>query len=63
MEDCKGCRTFMSAYVKCSSMLANKGSECPCKICLIKGVCNTACEEYETFSSGFGYGIYKKEHI
>ena len=53
----------MNTYVKCSPMLANKSSECPCKICLIKGVCNMACEEYEIFSSGFGYGVYKKEQI
>ena len=63
VENCKGCRTFMNTYVKCSPMLANKSSECPCITCLIKGVCNMACEEYEIFSSGFGYGVYKKEQI
>jgi hypothetical protein len=49
MEDCKGCYTYTNAYSTCPSRLRNRSDGCPCRICLIKGVCGTFCEEYESF--------------
>ena len=59
MKECKGCRTFMDSFKNpdvfsgCSTILVRKADECPCKICLVKGVCITSCEEYKDFSNEF----------
>jgi hypothetical protein len=34
---------------RCSFTQAKDVDKCPCKICLIKGVCNISCEEYEHY--------------
>jgi len=44
---CKGCYTFiMNNHAVCSTILVSKPDKCPCRICLIKGVCNKPCKEY-----------------
>ncbi len=43
-KECKGCHVFMDH--RCSFTDPKYVDKCPCKICLIKGVCETACEEY-----------------
>lgn len=46
MEFCKGCCrkpcTYSSEYIE----------ECPCGICLIKGVCRRACDDFIDFVGG-----------
>jgi len=45
-DPCKGCRTSIA---KCYYRKYNKFTECdcPCINCLIKGVCDIACEEFK----------------
>lgn len=47
MQLCRGCHVHMTHT--CSFTRAEDIDKCPCKMCLIKGVCNTACEEYEHY--------------
>ena len=55
MENCKGCLT-KSSGIECS-YIGYKGKKgtvrCPCRICLIKMVCQNICELYEDFSEGY----------
>lgn len=43
MTNCKGCRieNFCEGII-----VASKIGECPCRICLIKGMCKVSCEEF-----------------
>lgn len=50
MENCKGCFTHTYAHNSCPQRFANRFDKCPCRICLVKGVCDDPCEEYEAFS-------------
>jgi hypothetical protein len=50
MEDCKGCYTKAT----CDEAfrlppIERARSKCPCRICLVKGVCNERCEYYRVF--------------
>lgn len=47
-HSCKGCYSE-SNLVYCYPKLKNKTNKCPCKMCLIKGVCIVPCEEHEIF--------------
>ncbi len=49
-NNCKGCYTHMSLDASCPTTLVENADTCPCRICLIKGVCGRACDEYEKFS-------------
>ncbi len=60
-EVCKGCYTFMSIHTDCPSELIKKSDKCPCAMCLIKGVCDTPCEEYSNFSDGIEIRSYSEE--
>ncbi len=53
--NCKGCYTFMSDHMDCPHHVINESDECPCRICLIKGVCDTTCEEYNDFFDDLAY--------
>ena len=44
-KECEGCFTA----VQCEEQTLNVKANCPCKICLLKVVCNRACEEYGKF--------------
>jgi len=51
MKYCKGCFTedvckeeYYYQYIKENNV------ECPCGICLIKGICNKPCEDHKQFS-------------
>ena len=46
-QECKGCHIYMEH--SCSFTQAKDVDNCPCKICLIKGVCNIGCEEYKNY--------------
>ena len=50
MTDCKGCYTYMLSFIACSPLLVGKTDKCPCRICLVKGVCRKACVEYKDYS-------------
>ncbi len=62
-NNCKGCATTDT----CEYM--EKADECPCKICLVKGMCDMTCDDYLTFAgltvtfnthTGTGYEIEYK---
>jgi len=46
-NECEGCRSYTQTY--CSYGLIHNISNtngCPCKTCLVKGVCVSICEEF-----------------
>jgi len=51
-KECKGCAEFKNEteeYI-CYFARANQYQNiCPCSLCLVKTMCNTACEAYKTF--------------
>lgn len=49
-HDCNGCLSDGRACEFLSEYDGYDINECPCRICLIKGVCNDPCEDYEKFS-------------
>jgi hypothetical protein len=59
MENCKGCHTYNHLTISCSASIINNSDKCPCRICLIKTVCNKACGEYRIFSGQYS----RPEHI
>ncbi len=42
---CKGCRIVDINFCK-DLIIESKIKDCPCRICLIKGVCDKSCEEF-----------------
>ena len=46
-KECKGCYIYMEH--RCSFTDKKYVDTCPCRICLIKGVCNIGCEEHKIF--------------
>lgn len=47
-ENCKGCLTYSTSDAKhCSS--DNSNGKCPCTTCVIKVMCNDACETFNVF--------------
>ena len=56
MTYCEGCRTrerncTMRVYLEyATEEKALTVGKCPCGICLIKGICTVACEDYLSFS-------------
>lgn len=44
---CKGCHSYEFHELDCE--LLDVSEHCPCSICLIKGMCYTACDEYQTY--------------
>ncbi len=57
MTNCKGCRieNFCEGII-----VASKIGECPCRICLIKGMCKVSCEEFLQWQK---YGLQQNEDI
>ncbi len=59
LKACKGCEgcADLSSMNKCgifvypTIMLDNKILECPCKTCLIKGICRMECESFIKYSN------------
>lgn len=45
--ECKGCCTY-EGMRKCKFI--RQGDKCPCRMCLVKGVCIRECDEFSTFS-------------
>jgi len=52
---CNGCNEYSAAYDKCLvnlwSSVKYKGKRftCPCTNCLVKGICLSACEDYQKY--------------
>lgn len=50
---CKGCRTYDANFEDgCTlgfSPRISEGEECPCSVCLIKGICVISCNDLVTF--------------
>jgi hypothetical protein len=47
IEGCVGCKLYHSSEYIClitDDML----EECPCLVCLLKGMCGQSCEDYKT---------------
>lgn len=44
---CKGCKSLLECFFNQTSLPGFDAENCPCQKCLIKGVCNTYCEEYD----------------
>ncbi len=52
-KNCRGCHTHMDPNVSCSVPLVREVYNCPCRICLIKGVCEKGCVEYRKFNEKY----------
>lgn len=51
-ELCKGCGED-TPVSPCDFSYTNKvGMECPCGICLVKGICKTVCKDFKEFRIG-----------
>jgi hypothetical protein len=50
MKNCKGCYSYGKNDCFYIGRTEEGTVNCPCMICLIKGVCYRACEEYEDFT-------------
>jgi len=51
--ECKGCRSweetcFLKPYY--TDKQGNK-IECPCKVCLIKGICSKSCDDFKQYTN------------
>ncbi len=48
-NDCKGCftYTYIDTTSRCNISVIKGVNKCPCRICLIKGICITPCDEYK----------------
>lgn len=57
MTNCKGCRI---ANLCKEMIVASKIKECPCRICLIKGMCQVSCEDFLRWQK---YGLQYNEDI
>ncbi len=43
-NNCEGCNTTDTCeYIK-------KSNKCPCRICIVKGMCDTTCDDYLLFT-------------
>lgn len=69
MENCKGCyrERVNSCALLCQNLHINsqrndkKPKDCPCMICIIKGVCNDACDDRSIFWQHEYDRLYMKE--
>lgn len=53
-SECKGCVSFDRIIELCSAGIRPQLSEikeCPCIKCLVKTMCNTACENFQDYKS------------
>lgn len=51
-HSCEGCRTYRhpdTGIVDCHFEAYNENDICPCALCIVKTMCNQACDEFEEF--------------
>lgn len=49
-EDCKLCKIYqddLEHEVECKVLRIVPSKDCPCLLCLLKGICSDTCEEYD----------------
>ena len=47
---CRGCDIYVDNFCNSISHFNRDDiKECPCRVCLIKGICQDACEAYDKF--------------
>jgi hypothetical protein len=66
-KECHGCfsnniSSFSNNISACNKMYYYKNGKCPCGICLIKGICNNSCREYDEFWTGMDVIEYYKNN-
>ena len=54
-KECVGCFEYKTIKTKlyCIFITYNIQDKCPCRLCLIKGMCQVACEDYNKFVEYF----------
>jgi len=50
MSDCNGCAS-QSLYNGCCIISISQQKNCPCRDCLIKGMCIEGCEEFKEYEN------------
>lgn len=53
-NECRGCRMCYKKTLKCSIDMVpyiSETEQCPCMICLVKGMCNSVCADFLKHSS------------
>jgi len=50
--NCTGCHIRNQCH-KLNRHRVYKADICPCRICLVKGICNTPCEDYRILWRGY----------
>lgn len=48
-DNCRGCLTRTYGCKGTYAFL--QGEECPCQLCLVKGICHSHCDPYNFYSS------------
>lgn len=48
---CKGCSSY--GYIEECLFASMANDICPCSTCLIKGICNTTCNEFDEYCEKF----------
>ena len=62
INNCKGCHTYNDVNISCSLTITNNSDKCPCRMCLVKAVCNKACVEYRKFSGEYSRPEYRETY-
>ncbi len=55
-KNCKGCRTLISIEKlnhDCCYYTYNENGDCPCTLCVIKAMCDKACDNYDEWTKKF----------
>lgn len=57
-EDCNGCKSKSDDCTYHRIMYSGRKLQepCPCVMCLVKGICEDPCEEYEVFADRAALG-------
>jgi hypothetical protein len=48
IKECKDCS---EGSLKCEIRINNRQNDCPCKTCIIKGICSDICHPYQILTS------------
>ncbi len=51
MFNCEGCPTNAEECIYLADYSGHDIKDCPCRMCLVKVVCNDPCKEFEMFSN------------
>jgi hypothetical protein len=68
-SDCKGCCRAVGALLEnsivtpCYLISVVDGQHCPCKICIIKVICNQSCDDFIAFEVYRDYHLQQKSKL